>query len=89
MPGVGSSIPLIAAPFLSTSKYCPKILKLEASSRSISQSLLTLVLFASSKSCPVKTLFEKPSLSVDEKENLVATLSLTGTLLVTLYLVKP
>ena len=75
---VGSSIPLIAAPFLSTSKYWPKTLSEDKSSKSINQSLLTLRLFASSKSCPVDTFSEKPSLLVADIESLVATLLLIG-----------
>ena len=80
MLGVGSSIPRIAEPFLSISKNCPKNLKLEFSSRSRRKSPRKLTLLASSKSCPVKTLSLKPSLSVIAKEILLATLSARGIL---------
>jgi hypothetical protein len=79
----------MADPFLSTSKNCPKNLKLELASRSINRSPRTLTLLASSKSWPVKTLSVKPSLSVIAKEILLATLSASGILLDERNLVRP
>ena len=84
-----SSIPLMAAPFLSTSKYWPKILKLEVSLSSNIQSDLMLTFEASSRSCPVNVFSENPSLSVVAKENFVLTVSDRGMFEVPLILVKP
>ena len=89
MLGVGSSIPRMAEPFLSTSKNCPKNLKLELSSRSMSKSPRKLKLLASSKSCPVKILSLKPSLSVMANETLLATFEASGILLDVRNFVKP
>ena len=53
------------------------------------QSLLMLILFASSRSCPVTKFSVKPSLLVAEKEKRVANLSLKGILLADLNFVRP
>ena len=71
MPGDWSSIPLKAAPFLSTLAYCPNTLKLDVSLNSIKKSALKLRLWASSRSCPVNRFSVNPSRVIAEKDILV------------------
>ena len=77
------------APFLSESKYCAKNLSEDVSLNSIIQSLLKLMLFASSNSWPSWIFSLNPSLSTEEKENLVARVSDIGKLVEELTFIRP